>query len=282
MSPKVYVNKKGKFIMVQGKRVYLDSKLTKKELSGIYNLLLKKMKPKQKIKNTAKAIVNITNPKPQRRRRRPAQTRAQGSTIDPANRVVVSSTKPSIDRGLEDKLNNLQNQLGSLLITQKQEAPPAIVDYSQMPEQVRLAALQRDPLLQGQVLTKTQEQLAIKYGVLDRYLEFDEQRQQERLQKDLERQQREQIEREQQEQQELQKKEYEDEIHKYNSLQRELKKKAYEDELQKYNPLQRDLVDQREQEKQGETKRKIYEINRTKQNMDYFNMNSSRENNKSY
>jgi len=31
MSPKVYVNKKGKFIMVQGKRVYLDSKLTKKE-----------------------------------------------------------------------------------------------------------------------------------------------------------------------------------------------------------------------------------------------------------
>lgn len=257
MSPKVYVNKKGKFIMVQGKRVYLDSKLTKKELSGIYNLLLKKMKPKQKITNTAKAIVNITNPKPQRRRRRPAQTRAQGSTIDPANRVVVSSTKPSIDRGLEDKLNNLQNQLGSLLITQKQEAPPAIVDYSQMPEQVRLAALQRDPLLQGQVLTKTQErQLAIKYGVLDRYLEFDEQRQQERLQKDLERQQREQIEREQQEQQELQKKEYEDEIHKYNSLQRELKKKAYEDEFQKYNSLQRDL-DQREQENRERQKEKF-------------------------
>jgi len=55
-------------------------------------------------------------------------------------------------------------------------------------------------------------------------------------------------------------------------LQRELKKKAYEDELQKYNSLQRDL-DQREQEKQGETKRKIYEINRTKQNMDYLFQN---------
>ena len=67
--PKIYITPTGKhYFKVNGKRVYINSKISKREIGYVYKLLKKSIKNKNV--NTAKAIVNIHQEAPKRRRKR--------------------------------------------------------------------------------------------------------------------------------------------------------------------------------------------------------------------
>jgi len=58
--PKIYVSKSGKrYFVVNERKVYINSKLTKKEIMSIYNLLKKniKSKAKKQTNRTASTII---------------------------------------------------------------------------------------------------------------------------------------------------------------------------------------------------------------------------------
>ena len=74
--PVIYLTKTGKkYFVVNGKRIFIDANMTKKEVTAIYKVLKKKFRSKKQktqsqIKNTAKAVVNITNPASRRRKKK--------------------------------------------------------------------------------------------------------------------------------------------------------------------------------------------------------------------
>ena len=71
---KVYVSQSGKkYFVINGKKIYINTRLSKKEIMKIYNLLKKNMK----ITNSAKAVVIIHTAAPTKRRRRRGVTKNQ-------------------------------------------------------------------------------------------------------------------------------------------------------------------------------------------------------------
>ena len=120
--PVIHKTKTGKkYFIVNDQRVYIESDMSKKDISSIYKLLKKKLQNKQKITNSAKTIVNINNPAPIKRRRRNNKKKAFESTLNDSNRVSTSgkTTKQSND---EDKINNLINK-NNLLTNQQSQVP---------------------------------------------------------------------------------------------------------------------------------------------------------------
>ncbi len=90
-APRVYLKNGKKYFKVNGKRIFIRSKMSEREIMDIYKLLKKTMQGKKtKITNTARAVVNIHNPPAPRRRRRRVTKKPFVSTIDEKNRVSVS------------------------------------------------------------------------------------------------------------------------------------------------------------------------------------------------
>ena len=92
MTPKIHVTEKGKrYFIVNGKRVYVNSKLTRKELSSLYKLLKKKIisSKNKTIRNTAQAIVNINQEPKQRRQYR--RTTTTPTKPYPSPPVIIQS-----------------------------------------------------------------------------------------------------------------------------------------------------------------------------------------------
>jgi len=171
--PKIYVTKSGKrYFVVNGRKVYINSQMTKREIYSIYRLLHKTVrkkrnkKPKATNVNTASAVIKQYINTPRTRTKTKPKTRP--STIT-GNRVTTSgdSRNPK-DSGDKDLINSLQNKL--LGLTNKLKDPP-LIDYS---EEGRLSLLKKDPeflsLLQNPSATEDEfVRLAEKYGLLHLY-----------------------------------------------------------------------------------------------------------------
>jgi len=199
--PKIYVSKSGKrYFVVNERKVYINSKLTKKEIMSIYNLLKKniKSKAKKQTNRTASTIINI-NTEPQNRKRRRTRKSSKKernpfvSTIRPENRV--SSThgisydhhpKDSGDKDLINKLINDKNKSeevkrGNNEEKKRDEEKKNLLQNQLIPydysRQGRLKQLYNDPefirlTLGLQIGTATKEDfrpLSIKYGFEDEF-----------------------------------------------------------------------------------------------------------------
>src|SRR5436190_1084357 len=105
--PVIYMTKSGKeYFIVNKERIFVDKRMTKKEIAAIYKLLKRKLKRKSKssqVVNSAKAIVNINNPAPKRRRRN-KKNEPFVSTLNDGNRVTTSGRDPK-DSGDKDLIN---------------------------------------------------------------------------------------------------------------------------------------------------------------------------------
>ena len=112
ITPKLYVTKTGKkYFLVNKKRVFISSKLSKKEITSIYRILMKQDKKKKKnyhTNNSSKAVINITNAAPSSRRRA-RRSKASKSTSNEGNKVSVSGGDPK-DSGDKDLINSLINE----------------------------------------------------------------------------------------------------------------------------------------------------------------------------
>jgi len=120
--PTIHKTKSGKkYFIVHGRKIIINSKLTKREILQIYKLLLKNVKKQKQSRS--------------RRRSKKQKSKTFKSTIDEANRVS-SSSGPAKDSGDKDLINKLINDAN----TRKEEdrkkpealpAPPAplLVDY---------------------------------------------------------------------------------------------------------------------------------------------------------
>jgi len=110
--PKIYRTKSGKkYFVINGRKVFVSSKLSTKEILAIYKILARNVKKTKKREatnvNKATAIVNITHPT---RRRRKATNTPSTSTIDPAHRVSTSGpVQHPKDSGNKDLINGLIN-----------------------------------------------------------------------------------------------------------------------------------------------------------------------------
>lgn len=141
----IHVTKSGRrYFVVNGRKIYINSDMTKSQISAIYKLLLKSVNRTKNVKRpatnkavTARATVNIHNAPPARRRQRSKSKSAVVSSIDPANRVTVSGeSRHPKDSGLEDVINSLineNNKMKYLLLTyqppgQPDNRPPAQPD----------------------------------------------------------------------------------------------------------------------------------------------------------
>lgn len=160
MKPKIYETDKGKrYFIIHGKRFYFNPKLSKKELIMIYKMLKKRprlIQASKSVSNTAKAIVNINQQAPRRRRKRP--NKAPKPQVDPKDRVTVGHAGvQTINSNLEDLNNKLINEAVKkgieLEVAKKQQIPnqpqPQInhqplpnIDYS---IEGRILALQNYP-----------------------------------------------------------------------------------------------------------------------------------------
>ena len=101
-APRVDLKNGKKYFKVNGKRGVIKSKMTEKEILGIYKLLKKHTSStnarllapvrgkKTQIINSAKAVVNIHNPSAKRRLRRGVTKKPFVSTIDEKNRVSAT------------------------------------------------------------------------------------------------------------------------------------------------------------------------------------------------
>ncbi len=194
MAPKIHYSKSGKpYFIANQKRIFINSKLHKKEITAIYKLLLKKAaKSKNKNINNAKATVHIHN-SPSRRRqyRRPLLSKQIPSEqINHKPNVTVAGSNNNNNRDIEDKFNQLKSQLiGNP--SKKQDPPvpqvlllpaPAIpstssdqlfIDYSDLPIQERFNLVKKDPLSKNKNLSDNQKiYLAAKYSMVPEYLQY--------------------------------------------------------------------------------------------------------------
>ena len=116
-SPKVHLTKSGKrYFIVNGRKIFIESGMTKAEINSIYKVLLKSVPLKTRTKNINKAtavIKQYINTAPVRRRRTNVQKKDKKfvSTIDEANRVTKSgNVRDPKDSGKDDEINGLINQ----------------------------------------------------------------------------------------------------------------------------------------------------------------------------
>ena len=158
-APRVYLKNGKKYFKVNGNRVVIKSKMTEKEILGIYKLLKKHtsstnakllapVKGKTtKINNSAKAVVNIHNTAPTKRRRRMGETKKPFvSTVNEANKISASGStadRHPKDSGKEDEINKLINDnaglSNQLIVANNRQAPqPPQQQQQQMSEQERM------------------------------------------------------------------------------------------------------------------------------------------------
>lgn len=140
--PILNVTKSGKrYFIVNGRKIFIKSHMTKDEVLAIYKLLKKSgpIKRKKKIRatnvNQASAVINQYVSPQRRRRKRDANV----TGINPLNRVSVSSgeSRHPKDSGDKDLINSLINT-----VNKTQSQTPLLVDYS---ENARIAQLAHDP-----------------------------------------------------------------------------------------------------------------------------------------
>ncbi len=166
--PVLKVSKNGKrYFVVNGRKVFIEAKMTKPEIIAIYKVLLKNVPSKRVNKNVNKAtavIKQYISNQPARKRRHNTQKKKKDddkpfvSTIDEANRVSKSSGNSGQhpkDSGNEDKINSLTNKLNQLMIIPRNNPPaqPAqpgnfLVPRQPPPnitEKSRFNAMQQDP-----------------------------------------------------------------------------------------------------------------------------------------
>ena len=121
--PTIYTSKSGKkYFIINKKRIFLNAKLTNKEVLTIYKLLKQKLRNKKtnnKVTNSAKAVINITNPPSKRR----MTTRKNKAVPHGPNIVTVTSGK-SNDEDIINSLTNKNQMLSSKLNSIKN------IDYS--------------------------------------------------------------------------------------------------------------------------------------------------------
>lgn len=123
---KIYVSESGrKYFVINGKKIYINTKMSKKEILSVYKALKKNMRVKKpQVTNSAKAVVNI-HQAPRRRRR--VNKKAFQSTIDEKNRVSVSGSteqRHPKDSGKEDEINKLINEKAGLENQLRLVGPP--------------------------------------------------------------------------------------------------------------------------------------------------------------
>ena len=101
----VYVSQSGKkYFVINGEKIYINTRLSKKEIMKIYNLLKKNMK----ITNSAKAVVNIHNAAPTKRRKRRVVTKKPFvSSINEANKISASGS--TADRHPKDSAKKMRS-----------------------------------------------------------------------------------------------------------------------------------------------------------------------------
>ena len=93
--PKIHVTKSGKrYFVVSGRKIYVTSDLTKKQITSIYKLLLKSVPKPRKDRYTNTNVINQYIGQEPRRRRRRAKPKQKPfvSTITDANRVTTSGS----------------------------------------------------------------------------------------------------------------------------------------------------------------------------------------------
>ena len=114
MALTIYESKTGKrYFIVNGRRVYINSKMTRKEAIGIYNILKKNIPKRPTNINKAKAVVHIhgVQTKRTKRTRRKAKSKSkEGKSTGNAPVVTVSKGNPN-NALQEDKINSLTNQI---------------------------------------------------------------------------------------------------------------------------------------------------------------------------
>ena len=87
--PKIHLTSAGKkYFKVNGRRIYIESGVTRKQVLSIYKALQKTIKPKTNNINKASAVVNINNG-PSRRTNRRRRYVKFNSTIDPLLRSTA-------------------------------------------------------------------------------------------------------------------------------------------------------------------------------------------------
>jgi hypothetical protein len=170
--PRIHKTKSGKrYFVVNGRKIFINSKMTKKEASAIYKLLRKNIGEKKtkrnksiksvKTSNKASAVIKqYINTEPQKRKAKP-KSKPFESTLNPSNRVSVSGfDRHPKDSGDKDLINSLINKHNK----------PLLVDYS---EQGRYLQLRNDPryplLLNHPEAVHDWEVLASTYGLLHQY-----------------------------------------------------------------------------------------------------------------
>ena len=127
MTPTIKTTKTGKrYFVVNGQKVFITKKMTKKEISSIYRLLKKRASlfpvKKKKTNNSNKISINIDNSS--KRQRAPHRSEKKSnfvSTIDPANRVTKSSGVNALDQDLMNSSINKANKLLTMMQGEKKQ-----------------------------------------------------------------------------------------------------------------------------------------------------------------
>ena len=167
--PVIHVKNGKRYFVVHGRKIFLNSKMTKKELVAIHKLLSKKIRKKEKKKsiklvNKASAVIKqYINTEPKRKQKQ--KSKPFKSTINPLNRVSISgSDRHPKDSGDKDLINSLINKLHK----------PLLVDYS---DSGRLLKLKQDPDFQHltQDPNASEQDYAVifyKYGLSNQFQDY--------------------------------------------------------------------------------------------------------------
>ena len=153
--------------------------MKKGEINAIYKVLLKSVPLKTRTKNINKAtavIKQYINTAPVRRRRNNAHKKDKQfvSTIDAANRVIKSGhDRDPKDSGKEDELNGLINQK-NLLNNEVKRLKYDNIQITNLPadDNERLVLMFNDPSFQLSKTPKEQLNLATRFNLVDKFLEF--------------------------------------------------------------------------------------------------------------
>ena len=181
-SSTIHRTKSGKrYFIANGRKVFINSKLTKREKLQIYKLLLKNVKHKKH--NGTVINMNTQSRRPSRRN----QSKPFQSTIDPATRVTTSSGNPK-DSGDKDIINSLINDRNKREIELQKERLQAMQDpnfnnqlvlrnqkqnISNLSEHDRMLAMYQDPRASSKNSSAEQQlELAIDYNLQDQFLRF--------------------------------------------------------------------------------------------------------------
>ncbi len=171
--PKINVTKSGKrYFKVNGRKIYIQAGVTRKQILSIYKALQKTIKTKTVNTNKASAVVNINNG-PSRRSNRRRRYVKFNSTINPLNRVSVSGSdhhpKDSGDKDLINKLINEKQKDNQMTLTGPQNPQNLLIDYTDLG---RISKMKQDPDFLNPNIPR--KYLAYKFGLMHYYQDPNE------------------------------------------------------------------------------------------------------------